>query len=157
MAVTWIDYRKAYDMVPHSWMELFRIAVNMRSFVNAAMKQWNTELNAGKQRLGNGKIRCGIFQGDSLSPPLFVLGMILLTLVLKQTKASYEVKKGGEKINQLLLMDDLKLFVKNQDQIDSLVNTVKMFQKIPKWSLGYKSVELLITKRRKAFKSEGSG
>ena len=59
------------------------------------------------------KIRRGIFQGDSLSPLLFVLVMIPLTLVLKQIKASYELKKGGKKINHLLFMDDLKLFAKN--------------------------------------------
>ena len=37
-----IDSRKAYDMVPHSWiekcMEMFGVAVNVRSFVNVSMK-----------------------------------------------------------------------------------------------------------------------
>ena len=75
------------------------VTVNVRSFVNASMKQWNTELTAGNQRLGNVKIRRGIFQGDSLSPILFVLVMTPLTLVLRQTKAFYEVKKGGKKIS----------------------------------------------------------
>ena len=35
LAVAWIDYCKAYDMVPHCWiqkcMEMFRVAVNVRS------------------------------------------------------------------------------------------------------------------------------
>ena len=53
--------------------------------------------------------------------------MIPLTLVLRQTKASYELKKGGKKINHLLFMDDLKQFAKNEDQIDNLVNTVRIF------------------------------
>ena len=93
MAVAWIDYRKTCDMVPHNWiqkyMEMFGVAVNVRSFVNTSMKQWNTELNASNQRLGNMKIRRGIFQGDSLCPLLFVL--VPLTLVLRQTKASYKL------------------------------------------------------------------
>ena len=126
LAVAWIEYFKAYDMVPHNWiqkcMEVFGVAVNVRSFVNASMKLCNTELTAGNQRLGNLKTRRGMFQGDSLSPLLFVLVMIQLTLVLRQTKASYEVKKGGKKINHLLFIDDLRLFTKNDDQIDSLVN-----------------------------------
>ena len=88
------------------------------------MKQWNTVLTAGDQRLVNVKIKHGILQGDSLSPLLFALVMIPLILVLVQTKVSYEVKKGGKKINHLLFIDDLKLFAKNEDQIDSLVNTV---------------------------------
>ena len=85
LAVAWIHCRKTYDMVRHSLiqkcMEIFGVAVNVRSFVNASIKQWNTELTAGNQRLGNVKIRRGIFQGDSLSPLLFVLVMIPLTLV----------------------------------------------------------------------------
>ena len=108
-------------------MEVFGLAANVRSIANTSMKQWNTELTASNQRLGNVKIRRGIFQGDSLSPLLFVLVMIPLTLVLRQTKASYELKKGGKKINHLLFMDDLKLFAKNEDQIDNLVNTVIIF------------------------------
>ena len=92
-----------------------------RPFVNTSMKQWNTELTASNQRVGNVKIMCGIFQGDSLSP-------LLIALVMKPlTKASYELEKGGKKINHLLFVDDLKLFAKNEDQIDSLINTVRMF------------------------------
>ena len=61
------------------------------------------------------KIRRGIFQGDSLSPLLFALMMIPLTLVLRQTKACCELKKVGKKINHLLFMDDLKMFERNED------------------------------------------
>ena len=36
LAFVWIDYRKAYDMVPHSWiekcMEVFDVAVNANFF-----------------------------------------------------------------------------------------------------------------------------
>ena len=56
-------------------------------------KQWNTELMSGEQRLGNVRIRRGIFQGDSLSPLLFVLAMIPLTLMLRKTKLFYQLNK----------------------------------------------------------------
>ena len=91
------------------------------------MEQWNTELTASNQRLGNVKIRRGIFQGDSLSPLLFVLVMIPLILVVRQAKVSYELKKEDKKINDSLFLDDLKLFAANKDQIDNLVNTVRIF------------------------------
>ena len=81
------------------------------------------------------KIRHGIFHGDSLSPLLFVLVMIPLTLVLGQTKASYKVKKGGKKI-KTVFMDDLKLFAKNVDQIDSLVHKVRTFSEDIKMDFG---------------------
>ena len=101
------------------------------------------------------KIRRGIFQGDSLSPLLFVLVMIPLTLVLRQTKTSYKVKKGGKKINHLLFMNDLKLFAKNEDQIDSLVNTVRIFSENIKMEFGLPKCGVLIMKRAKVVKREG--
>ena len=121
--------------------EMFGVAVNVKSFVNASTKQWKTELTAGNQRPGNMKIKCGIFQDDNLSPFLFELVMIALTLVLRQTKASYEVKNEVKKINHLLLMDDLKLFAKDEGQMNSLVNTVMIFSENIKMDLGYQSVE----------------
>ena len=93
---------------------MFGVAVNVRSFVNTSMKQWNIKLTASNQRLGNVKTRSGIFQDDSLSPLLFVLVMIPLALMLRQTKAFYNLKKGGKKINHLLFVNDLKLFAKIQ-------------------------------------------
>ena len=101
------------------------------------------------------KIRRGLFQGDSLSPLLFVLVMIPLTLMLRQTKESYELKKGGKKINRLLFMDDQKLFAKNEDQIDNLVNTVRIFSEDIKMEFGLPKCGVLIMKRKKVVKSEG--
>ena len=50
LEVAWIDYRKTYNMVPHSWikkcMEVFGVAINKISFVNASMKKLNTEIVA---------------------------------------------------------------------------------------------------------------
>ena len=87
LAVVWIDYCKAYNMVPHSriqrCMEVLGVAVNVRCFVNASMRKWNTELTASNQRLGNVKIKRGMFRGDRISPLLFVLAMIALILVLR--------------------------------------------------------------------------
>ena len=129
---------------------MFWVAVNVRFFVNASMKQWNTELTASNQRLGNVKIRREISQGDSLFPLLFLileystilysilllLAMIPLTLMLRQTMASYDLNKESKKIIHLLFMDDLKLFVKNQDQIESLVNTVITFSEVIEMEIG---------------------
>ena len=42
------------------------------------MKTWKTELTSGNEVLGEVEIKRGIFQGDTLSPLLFVLAMIPL-------------------------------------------------------------------------------
>ena len=98
------------------------------------------------------KISRGIFQDDSLSPLLFVLVVILTTLVLRQTKASYELKKGGKKINHLVFMDDQKLFAKNEDQVDSLVNIVRNFSEDIKMEFRLPKCGVLIMKRGKVVK-----
>ena len=75
LSMTWIDYRKAYDLVPHSWvnecMEMFGIAENLRTFLQKSMQQWTLSLTANGEDLGEVNVKRGIFQGDSLSPLLF--------------------------------------------------------------------------------------
>jgi len=75
--MTWIDYRKAYDSVPHSWLlevlKMHKIADNVCNFLEGSMSMWKTALTLNGRFLGYVNIRCGIFQGDSLSPLLFVM------------------------------------------------------------------------------------
>ena len=119
------------------------------------MKHWNTELNAGQSRLGNVKIKRGIFHEDSLSPLPFVMTMIPLILMLRKTNIFYEVRKKKERINHLLFMDELELFAKNVDQIDSLVNTVRIFSEEIKMEFGLSKHSVLIMKRGKVVQSDG--
>ena len=70
---------------------MFHIAVNVRQLnLLSNMKKWKTELTSCGQQLGVVNIKRGIFQGDSLSPLLFVLCMVPLSLVLRRSKAGYE-------------------------------------------------------------------
>ena len=89
------------------------------------MRAWQTNLTANNDSLGKVCIRRGIFQGDSLSPLLFVLALMPLSMILR-ISAGYEMKKDGCKINHLLLIDDLQLFAKNEAEIGSLVQTVRI-------------------------------
>ena len=67
-------------------------------------------LCAGNSELGEVDIKRGIFQGHSLLPLVFVLAFIPLSLILRKTKAAYELSGSKEKINHPLFMDDLKLY-----------------------------------------------
>ena len=46
-------------------------------------------LCSGNYELGEVENKRGIFQGDSLSPLLFVLALISLSLILRKVKAAY--------------------------------------------------------------------
>ena len=73
---------------------------------------------AGNQELGEVCIKRGIFQGNSLSPLLFILALILLTLVLRNVKAGYSLGNELPTLIHLLFMDDLKLYGKSENQVD---------------------------------------
>ena len=53
--------------------------------------------------------------------------MVPLTWLLRTAKTGYEWSIKGFKLNHLLFMDDLKLFVKIKNPIDSLVQTVHIY------------------------------
>ena len=146
-------------MVPHSWisecLEMFGIANNVQDFLNNSMKSWKLELNASGKTLGEVDIRKGIFQGDSLSPLLFVLCMVPLTWLLRRAKAGYEWGNKGFKLNHLLLMDDLKLFAKSKNQIDSLVLTVNIFSEDNGMQFGIKKCGVLTIERGKVIRTDG--
>ena len=93
------------------------------------MIDWKTELISGDSNLGEVNINRGIFQGDSLSPLLFIKSLTLLSPVLRRMKQGYSFQKGESKLNLLLFMDDLKLYGSNQNEIDSLVRTVEIVTK----------------------------
>ena len=65
LAMTWMDYKKAYDMVLHSWviecLDLFGVAENIKSLVVNSMEKWKVILCSGNSELGKVKIKRGIF------------------------------------------------------------------------------------------------
>ena len=76
-----------------------------------------------------GQIRRGIFQGDSLSPLLFVMIMAPLTMLLKDESKGYKLGNSGNAVNHLLFMDDLKLYARSQDEVDALLGLVQEYSK----------------------------
>ena len=156
LAMAWIDYRKAYDFVPHSWilecLDMLGIADNVRSFLEKSMKKWKLLLSSIGSNLSEVDVNRDIFQGDSLSPLIFVICMIPLSLLLRKVKASYEWGRKEFKLNHLLFMDDLKLFGKSEDQIDSLVQTVLIFSEDIGMEFGLKKRGVVILKKGKLVK-----
>ena len=120
--MAWIDYKKAFDSVPHSWiikcMKTYKVSNNIIKFMQNSMKEWQTDLKLhhikGTIEVPNVKIRRGIFQEDSLSPLLFVLSIDPLSRILNKLETGYNMRKRNQDdqftINHQLYMDDLKLY-----------------------------------------------
>ena len=61
LAMAWIDYKKAYDMVPHSQiiecLDLFGVAENIKSLSVNSMEKWKVMLCSGNSELGEVEIK----------------------------------------------------------------------------------------------------
>ena len=110
--MAWIDYKKAYDMVPPD---------EVIHFIKKTMKTWRVKLTAGWKSLAEVNIQRGIFQEDALSPLLFVITMMLLNYFLRKCTAGYKHSKSQERNNDLIYMDDIKPFAKNERELETLI------------------------------------
>ena len=127
-----IDYKKAFDSVPHSWilacLRMYKINPVLTTFNKASMRQRKTNMvlvhESGVLETGPISIKRGIFQGDSLSPLLFAMSLNPLSQELQKTGYGYQQDKQT-KINHLFYVDDLKLHETNHNQLNGLISTVK--------------------------------
>ena len=119
------------------------------------MEKWKVMLCSGNSELDEGEIKRGIFQGESLSPLVFVLALILLRLTLRKAKTAYESSESKEKINHLLFMDDLKLYSPTEKGLESLVQTVRVFSEDIGMEFGIEKCTMLLMEKGKIVKSFG--
>ena len=119
------------------------------------MEKWKAMLCSGNFELGEVEIKRGIFQGDSLSPLVFVLALIPLSLILRKVKAAYGFSESKEKINHLLFMDDLKLYSRSEKGLDLLVQTVRAFSEDIGMKFGIEKCAMLVMEKGKIVNSVG--
>lgn len=74
------------------------VAENIKLLLKGNMKTWKTQLVANSEPIGEIKIKRGIFQGDSLSPLLFVIAMLPLTGILRRPLQGTNLARRREKI-----------------------------------------------------------
>jgi Reverse transcriptase (RNA-dependent DNA polymerase) len=157
---SWIDYKKAYDSVPHSWMlkclDLVKANSVIIQFLKKAMELWKTQLTINNDVIGECNIRRGIFQGDSLSPLLFIIAMLPLSVILNNTKKGFKLDVDSTvKVNHLLYMDDLKLFASSLREITELTNTVSNFSKDIGMEFGLQKCAVMEVKKGQIIDSSG--
>jgi len=156
LAVAWIDYKKAYDSVPHNWLleclRLFQFPPILVSCLERLLPLWRSTLflqvpDKAAVCLSEVSIRCGIFQGDTMSPLLFCLALNPLSYLLDNLKG-YKVSTAVN-LTHLMYMDDIKLFAQNDSYLQSLVDTVRTFSDDICMKFGFQKCAKLTVKRGK--------
>ena len=152
LAMGWIDYQKAYDLVSHSWiletLKMVGVAGRIRRMLGESMKNWTTNLECGGRNLATVEIMRGIFQGDSLSPLLFIICLIPLSVVLREARQGYTLNRPHS-------MDDLKLYGKNKRELESLVQTMRIFTQDIKMRFGIQKCATIVLKKGKKEEDDG--
>ena len=75
---------------------MFGVAEDIKSLLVNSMEPWKVMLCSGNFELVEVEIKRGIFQGDSLSPLVFVLALIPLSLILRKAKAASEISQSKD-------------------------------------------------------------
>ena len=88
-------------MVPRNWiinsLKMYKISHEVINFIDKTMKTGRVELIAGGRSLAEAKIQRGIFQGDALSPLLFIIAMMPIKHLLRKCAAGYKLNRWQEK------------------------------------------------------------
>ena len=103
LGTTWIDYRKGFDTWILNVLRMYKISPTIINFLISSMKEWKTSQHLNYLQCSticeNIKIKCGIFQDDSLSPLLFCQALVPLPHELSNT--GYRCHIYGERTNYL--------------------------------------------------------
>ncbi|KXJ09461.1 Retrovirus-related Pol polyprotein from type-1 retrotransposable element R2 [Exaiptasia diaphana] len=132
------------------------LATPITNIINTSLSsEWRTVLTSNGEVLGEVDIKRGIFQGDSLSPLLFVLAMVPLTMLLKRETIGYRFGSGQQMMNHLLFMDDLKLYGRSEEELEKLVDVVHVFSRDIGMEFGLDKCAVLILKQGSKVHCEG--
>ena len=138
-------------MVPQSWilhcLKMYQISHEVINFIAQTMQpgEWSRK----QEEEAETKIQRGIFQGEALSPLLFIIAMMPLNHVLRKCAAGYKLSRSQEKINHLMYMDDIKLFAKKERELETLIHAVRIYSQDIGMEFGIEKCAMLVMKSAK--------
>ena len=119
------------------------------------MRTRRVDLTAGGRSIAETKIQKGIFQGDALSPLLFITAIMPLNHRLKKCAAGYKLSRSQEKINHLMYMDDIKLYAENEKELETLIHAVRIYGQDIGMEFGIEKCAMLVMKSGKRHMTDG--
>jgi hypothetical protein len=161
LSIAWVDYQKAFDSVPHSWVEksIALVAVNRKivRFGKLSMEKWNTNIflqnKAGSNAVTtHSDTKRNIPRGFFL-PFLFCIALIALKNKLNRADCGYQVHGTVRKISHLLYMDDLKMLGRNENDFKNEIKIVRTFSKDINMNFGLEKCARICLKRGRVKKN----
>ena len=132
LSTAWINYKKAFDSVPHSWiikcMSLYKVQFMIIRLIESPMSKWKTNMTpAHSQRaleMGSISIKRGIFWGDSLS-------LNPLSTELQETGYGSKLNEKTDIIHSFYV-DDPKLYGTSNSEVTRFKTLSRWYQMISK-------------------------
>ena len=106
---------------------MYKISHEVINIIEETMKIWRVELAGGGRSLAEAKIQRSVFQGEALSPLLLIIAVMPLNHILRKCIAGYKLSRSQEKINHEMYMDDIKLFAKNEKELENQIHAVRIY------------------------------
>ena len=134
---------------------MYKISHGVINFIEQTMKTWRVDLTAGGRSIAETKIQRSISRGDAQSPLLLIIAMIPLNHILRKCTAGYKLSRSQEKITHLMYMDDIKLFSKNEKELETLILAVRIYSQGIGMEFGIEKCAMLVMKSGKRLMTDG--
>ena len=76
-----------------------------------------------------------------------VVIIIIINHILRKCTAGYKLSRLQEKINHLMYMDDIKLFAKNEKELETLIHAVRIYSQDIGIKFGIEKCAMLVMKK----------
>ena len=79
-----------------------------------------------------------------------------LNHILRKCTAGYKLSKSQEKINHWMYMDDIKLFAKNEKELQTLIHVVRIYSQDIGMEFGIEKCAMRVMKSGKRHLTDGT-
>ena len=123
----WLDLKNAFGSVRHDLLRyvlnLYKLPHWLTTYITNLYSGITGTVSTKSYSTAKIPLKCGVFQGDTLSPILF---LIAINPILKflETKKRFGYKFRGNSINTLAYADDISLIFSNQRSAQRLLNEI---------------------------------
>ena len=119
LAMAWLDNKKAYDMLPQSWilhcLKMYKISHEAINLHRTDHENLESGADRGRKKHSwNTDPKEAFSKEMHYRPLLFIIAMMPLNHILRKCAVGHKLSRSQEKINHLMYMDDIKLFAKNE-------------------------------------------